>query len=144
MVKQIIALFVLMFKYGGSIDTGSTNVITHAVEKGDSNRLYLWSLSIQQMLDAPSMWLFGFGPGKVLTGFYYSGESHLIYHPHNTYLYLIYSLGFVGGGAMLFLWLLAGWGSIKIHASYSLLCFYAKLLLYVKKEKALLLLISSL
>lgn len=111
------ALFVVMFKYGGSIDGVSSSVLTHAVEKGDSNRLYLWNLSIQQMLDAPSMWLFGFGPGQVLTEFVYGGRSHLIYHPHNTYIYLIYSMGFIGGGGVIFMWLLAGRGALKKYNS---------------------------
>lgn len=64
-------------------------------EKGGSYRLDIWAESISQWANNSSAWLFGYGPGKVIM-YLYGENDGAIYHPHNTFLFFLYSFGLFG------------------------------------------------
>lgn len=71
------------------------NLYEDFTEKGMSYRFDVWTESLRQWWDgAPSVWLFGYGPGKVILTLF-STEVPVL-HPHNTFIFFLYSYGFLG------------------------------------------------
>jgi O-antigen ligase len=97
-VVFLLAIFLGISPYVSTIaDTYSFPVLykfdllTDITEKGGSYRFYVWNEALTQLISEPKAWVLGFGPGKVVT--YLFGDNVPVYHPHNTFLFVLHSYG---------------------------------------------------
>lgn len=103
----IFAIFAILFfmdisQYLPSWVLRKSDIINDIKETGGSNRLMIWGEAIAMQLDSVSSFLFGGGPGRVITTLKYGG---IVDHPHNFYLFIFWAYGLIGFVLFFFIWM---------------------------------------
>lgn len=91
----LMSAFIFLFAGSEILALQKFNFYEDITEKGMSYRFDVWRESFLQWWSAPPLaWLFGYGPGRVIMVLF-AVEAPIL-HPHNTFLFFLYSYGLFG------------------------------------------------
>lgn len=105
-----------------------SNIVEDVQATGGSNRLMIWRMVVEMIVNDPIALFFGGGVGRVITTLEYGG---VVDHPHNFYLFVVWGYGFFGLLVFIFSWSYAFFIAIRSSSrkvesfSIALLVFYS-------------------